>query len=89
MEPILEVSGKINEDRFEIKDPNEGEVQRNNLYPGSYVAMDQSGPRLLMMSVLKLFSHLAQRKLQPAQPSALIPGKLIPGSHPEGMSIVS
>ena len=35
------------------------------------------------------FSHLSQRKLQPDQLSALTPGKLIPGSHPEGMFIVS
>jgi len=47
---------KNNEDLSEIRDLNEDEVQRNNRYSGSSVAMVRSGPRLLMTLELKHFN---------------------------------
>jgi hypothetical protein len=78
MRHISEVNGKTNEKPCVIKDPNEVEVQRNNRYSESFVVMVRSGLKWLMMSALKLFNHLSQRKFQPVQPSVLIPGKPIP-----------
>jgi len=89
MKPILGVNGRINEDPFGIKDRNEDEVQRNNWYSGYYVVMVLSGPRLSKTLELKHFNLSSQEKFQLVLSSVQIPGKHIPGSLYEGMSIVS
>jgi transposase-like protein len=82
-------NGRTNEGLSEIRDLNEDEVQRNNQYSESSVAMVQSGPRLLMTLELKHFNLSSQKKFQPVLLSVQIPGKHTPVSLREDTSTVT
>ena len=89
MKPISGVNGRINEGLSEIRDLNEDEVQRNNQYSESSVAMVLSGPRLLMTLELKHSNLSSQKKFQLVLLSVLIPGKHTPVSLREVTFTVS
>jgi hypothetical protein len=88
IKPIKVVSGRTNENKSEIRDPNEHEIQRNNRYSGSSVALGRSGPRLLMTLNLKHFTLSSQKKYQQVLSFVQIPGKHTPASLHEDTSTV-
>ena len=89
MKPISEVNGRTSEDLYAIRDLNEDEVQQNNRYSRSSVAMERSGPRLWKTLKLVLSNHLSHKKFQQVLSSVLIPGKHIPGLLHKDSSIAS
>ena len=84
------VGGQWKNKRKTIRDKGtkRGRGPKNNRYSGSSVAMVLSRPRLSITLKQILFNPSSHKKYQLVRSSALIPGKLIPGSLHEDMSIV-